>query len=286
LNQELYNQALSIWSKGPRLDDDYHKSTGFLSNSFISAFQKCQYSAIIKYAGLGVKEGFNQNFAVGHLSEAKIFEGQKGFDKMLKRYESDAIGRGGKPYKWVNDCIEYADSVLKHNSLKKLLQHKDSKYHQVLTFELHGFKWRGEVDFMNLSKKAEVDLKTTSDSFDDRSYNKETRQYDLTFIDKWNYYRQRALYQYGIKQEFDIEVIPHILAISKKNKSVRLFSFENDQDRLDYELEQLELICQEIEEVLKGEMEPQQCETCAQCVQDEQINFAIDTSTYCAEWYR
>lgn len=310
MNHELLTEALTIWQEGPKFNkEDYHSSTGLLSNSFIGDFIKCEYSAIIQHA-LKTESGFNENFAIGHATEAYIFEGQSGFDKMLSKYKDEAYNKKLKtkliegilesgvsintkaelnklkmpeiyeacascnvdiydklnPKSWVWDSYHFAKSVTRHKKYVDLFRSEGSKYHQALVFELCGMKWRGEVDYMNLNKLAEIDLKTTADMHK-RTWNEETRT-KQNFIESWNYFRQRALYQYGIKQLFDKQVVPRILAICKKTKSVRMFQFD-DQERLDSEIGLLIPIVDRVKEVIAGEDKPQQCERCATCVESE-----------------
>jgi len=281
VNIELLTEALDIWREGPKLnEEDYHSSTGFLSNSFIGDFTKCEYSAITKYA-IKEESAFNPNFATGHLVEAEIFEGEEGRTKMLERYKDNVFGKTGKPYKWTGDSRELAQSVTRHKKLVDLFRSEGSIYHKVITFELHGFKWRGEIDYLNLNKNTEVDLKTTKDIFG-KTWNEDTRRKE-TFIDAWNYHRQRALYQEGIKQEYDQLVQPRILAVCKKSKAVRMFKF-NDQDRLIHELKILMSVTDRIKQVIDGEEVPQQCQVCPLCVESENVNKEILISTFCAEW--
>lgn len=281
MNKNLYNEALVVWQAGAQIKDDYHSSTGLISNSFIGSFEQCQYGAVIDYSRILSSDTFNVNYAQGHLTEAMIFEGDAGFNKMLERYSENAYQKNGKPYKWVEECKEFANSVLKHkNIVKNILRAESSKYHQTLIFDMFGLKWKGEIDLLNLNKLIEVDLKTTAKKFSDRSWNDSTRSRSNTFIDDWNYHRQRAVYQKGINILYDEVVKSHILAVSKANKSVRMFEFDK-QARLDYELDQIEKICEEIKPVIAGEVEPKQCEECEHCVRDEVIDFVIPVSTYC-----
>ena len=285
MNQELYSKALEVWQAGPQANsDDYHSSTGFLSNSFISDFLHCEYNAMIKFAKVDdIDDGFNEHFAIGHLTEAIIFEGDEGRQKMLEKYGDNAINTRGKPYSWVEKAEEYAESVLAHKNLVNLLNAEGGEYHKTLFFKLHGVDFRAEVDFMNLNKLIEIDLKTTKSNYVDKSYNKDTRQYNSTFIDDFNYHRQRAIYQAGIKSTHDVLVTPHILSVSKSTKSVRMFVFD-DQERLNYEIANLAPVVDRFKEVVSGEVEPRQCETCERCVNSEVIDFVIKTSEYCAPW--
>ncbi len=276
------NEALKIWQAPAFLDpEEYHNSTGFLSNSFIGDFLKCEYSAIIGY-GIKEKQPFNPVFAIGHLVEAEIFEEEEGRDKMLKLFGSDVLKNDGTPYKWTEDASRLAKSVTKHKKLVELFRSEGSIYHQTMVFNLHGMMWRGEIDYLNLNKNTEIDLKTTKD-FNSKSWNEETRQKDKTFIDDWNYHRQRALYQVGIKENFHQQVQPRILAVNKTTESVRMYKFD-DQERLDYEISQLLPITDRIKEVIAGEDQPKQCEVCSLCVASEDVETEILTSEFCAKY--
>jgi len=280
---EKLTKALEIWRAPAFLDpEEYHNSTGFLSNSFIGDFLKCEYSAIVGYA-IKEKQKFSQVFALGHLVEAEIFEGEEGREKMLKQYGNNALTKSSKlPLKWTEDASRLALSVTRHKKLAELFRSEGSIYHQTMVFNLHGMMWRGEIDYLNLNKNTEIDLKTTKD-FNSKSWNEETRQKDKTFIDDWNYHRQRALYQVGIKENFHQQVQPRILAVNKTTESVRMYKFD-DQERLDYEISQLLPITDRIKEVIAGEDKPKQCEVCALCVSSEDVETEILTSEFCAKY--
>jgi len=128
-------------------------------------------------------------------------------------------------------------------------------------------------------------MKTTaSDMKTDFKWNKETRNNDITFIDLWNYHRQRALYQFGIKVMFDEHVTPRILAVSKKTQSVRLFNF-NNQERLNWEIKNLSPIADRVKQILDG-AEPELCEICPRCVETEKpMEIEIQTDSYCQPWF-
>ena len=279
MDHEKLNKALKIWQQGPQFNkENYHSSTGFMSNSFIGDFQKCEYDAVLRYA-IKEKSEFNVNFAVGHLTEAYIFEGDEGFEKMVERYAENTLSkRGGGYLKWVNDALELAKSITRHEQLVNLFKSEGSIYHETLQFKLHGMDWRGEVDYLNLNKLSEIDLKTTKSNFKDKSWNEATRQKE-NFIEAFNYHRQRAVYQIGIRDKYDVVVVPRILAVSKTTKSVRLFKFD-DQDRLDYEIQQLIPITDRIKEVISGEDAPSQCEVCANCVESENVMNEILVSKF------
>jgi hypothetical protein len=285
-------QALEIW-KAPKLSDDYHASTGYLSNSFIGDFLKCEYSAIIKHA-LKTESEFNKAFAVGHLVEALVFEGEDGFNKCLQRYGDNAVSkRDGKPLAWTLEARELAEAVLKQKLIISNFV-KGAIYHQVYTFEFNGLSWRGEIDCLNLEKGYELDFKTTQSSLgidpknespyeSDCSWNSSTKKRDLTFIDDYNYHRQRALYQFAIKQNTGVDVTPYILAVSKTSKKVELFIFD-DSERLAFEMKMVESITNVFKRILAGEVEPTECGFCSECVEKHVITSAISTSSYCANW--
>ncbi len=282
MNHETYDKALTVWQEGPDVKEDYHSSTGLISNSFVGNFIKCEYSAVIEYSRvLKPKDEFKECFAVGHITEAYVFEGQPGFIKMTERYKENIYQKNGNLYKWVADCKVYGDAIIKKKAFRDLLRSEGSQYHKTYLFSMFGLDWKAEIDYLNLIKRAEVDLKTTRSEFSNRSWNPKARLKNFTFIDEWNYHRQRAVYQKAIKIIDDVDVKPHILAVCKSNNSVRLFEFD-DQSRLDYELKQLEPVADRIKKVLSGEESPEMCEECEHCVRDEKIDYAISVSTYCA----
>jgi len=279
---EKLTKALEIWRAPAFLDpDEYHNSTGFLSNSFIGDFIGCEYSALIKYA-IKEKQPFSQTFAIGHLVEAEIFEGEEGRENMLNKYGKNALKKDGSPYKWTEYSSRLAKSVTRHEKLRDLFRSEGSIYHQTMTFSLFGLMWRGEIDYLNLNKNTEIDLKTTKD-FNSKSWNEETRKKDLTFIDEWNYHRQRALYQKGINENFGQIVQPRILAVNKTTESVRMYKFD-DQERLKHEISELFSITDRFKAIVDGDEKPQQCQVCSHCVASEDVDTEILTSEFCASY--
>lgn len=271
--------ALKVWQGKPTIDaNNYHSSTGYLSNSFLSAFNKCQFGALIDSVKAKDEE-FNETFATGHLVEAYLFGVE---DECLARYGSDALLKSGDQKAWAKKAKELASSIMRHKNIMKLLTSDTAKYHEVITFELYGLPFKSEIDCLDLSKHAEIDIKTTASDFVKKEYNPKTRKYDLTFIDAFNYHRQRALYQFAIYSKFEVKVLPRILAVSKATQSVKLFQFD-DQNRLDFELAQIEITCEVFKKVLNGQ-EPNRCGICETCVEHEIIDYEVLTSSYCGEW--
>ena len=284
---DIYDKALEVWQKGQVIKDDYHSSTGLISNSFIKAFKKCEFGAVIEYARVEPSDTeFNQNYAIGHLVEAQVFEDEAGFQKMVNRYKDNIYQKNGNLYKWAEDCRLYAESILRHDTIKRLLRSESSVYHKTVIFDLYGLKCKMEADYFNENKQIEVDLKTTAKSFSERSWNPAMNSKDkiggLTFIDEHDYHQQRAFYQVGIESVYGFKPTPHILAVSKKNMSVRMFGFD-DQVRLDRRIQLLKPVFEKIKEVISGEQEPEKCEECPKCVANEKITGVIAVSQYCPE---
>ncbi len=118
MNIELLTEALAIWQEGPKFNkEDYHSSTGFLSNSFIGDFVKCEYDSVIRYA-IKTESEFNEIFAIGHAAEAYIFEGAEGFNKKLAEYKDNSLGRKTKP-NLISEILQIDDRLNK-SELNKL----------------------------------------------------------------------------------------------------------------------------------------------------------------------
>lgn len=263
------------WFKTPIQNGSYHDWTGFISNSFLGDFEECQFGALTKFTTPQEKE-FNETFATGHAVEAKVFGGQQGFDAYLARVTEHAYMKSGKAYAWVTKANDYADAIIRQAKIMKLLA--GGIYHQTIAFEMFGFAFKAEVDYMNVDKKIEVDLKTTASNFVDHDYNPLEKVRNLTFIDKYNYHRQRAIYREAIVSQFAFVPKQYILAVSKTTKSVKLFHFD-DAERLDNELRKVEGQLEVLKDILAGEA-PLRCGICEYCVATEIIDSAILVSKF------
>lgn len=157
-------------------------------------------------------------------------------DKMIQTLETDALFRG------------------LYRGQKEL----------IVTGSIGGVDWKGKLDCYVGSAKEPffIDLKTTKD-IHERYWIEETSQWG-SFIEKYRYQLQMAVYQELIRQQYDVKARPLIVAVSKQDPPDKAI-VEVPQDDLD---EWLDRVIQEqdrIQAVKNGEVEPTRCEKCEYC---------------------
>lgn len=93
MDLEKLNKALAIW-QGPASinSDNYHDSKGYMSNSFVGEFLKCEYNAVLNYALGKDHEEFKKHLAIGQTVEHIIFNGENDLHEYLEnKFGSDGM---------------------------------------------------------------------------------------------------------------------------------------------------------------------------------------------------
>jgi len=156
--------------------------------------------------------------------------------------------------------------------VKKLL---NGEHQWIVTGEIGGMPWRGMLDVIQPEKEVFVDLKTVGlkpgESLVDKTEYDRKAGVRLPWYDFWGYWRQMAVYRELIRQQYDKQFRPIILAVSKPTPAspepdIAAFSFEDDA-RLDEELEDIKQKAAEVE-LWRNETDLSKlprCENCAAC---------------------
>jgi hypothetical protein len=126
----------------------------------------------------------------------------------------------------------------------------------IIQGELFGVHWRGMVDVLNLEKGYFSDLKTTQGIY--KKYN------GLTFIERYGYVEQMAIYRKLIKQQFGRDLIPYIVAVEKNDNPLKAIIKIDDRYTIP-KLEEIEYNMERIIEVKSGQQEPTSCGQCDYC---------------------
>src|SRR5699024_1273927 len=116
---------------------------------------------------------------------------------------------------------------------------------QIMIADLFGCEWKMKVDSINHDRHYFADLKTTRNIFE-RSW---STKYDgwVSFIEKWDYLLQMAIYRKIIEQNTELLYTPYIVAVSKEelpNKAIVHF----DESRFEFEYE---YVAEKMERILK-----------------------------------
>ena len=135
----------------------------------------------------------------------------------------------------------------------------------IVTGNIGGVDWMGKLDCYVGSAKEPyfVDLKTTKDIHERYWIDEDGGRWG-SFIEKYRYQLQMAVYQELIRQQYDIEARPLIVAVSKQDPPDKAI-VEIPQDDLDEWLNHVIEAQDRIQAVKNGEVEPTRCEQCEYC---------------------
>lgn len=125
-----------------------------------------------------------------------------------------------------------------------------------------GVDWMGKLDCFADNHKYFVDLKTTQD-LQKRYWVDDDKRYG-TFIEAYRYPLQMAVYQELVRQQYGVEAVPIIAAVTKQDPPDKAL-VSIPQDLLDYWLSRVGDLQPHIEAVKTGQEEPKHCGHCAYC---------------------
>ncbi|MCM3739199.1 PD-(D/E)XK nuclease-like domain-containing protein [Oceanobacillus luteolus] len=187
------------------------------------------------------------------------FESDEAFNQFIEENNSAIFkARGGKyaDYETADRMIE----ALKSDDFAMFAMEGEKE--QIMTAELFGMPWKMKVDSINYERNIFTDIKTTQDIH--KRYWSEKYDGWVSFIEKWDYVLQMAIYRKIIEANTGQLYTPYIIAVSKENppnKAVVHF----DESRFEFEYEYTEMKMQRILEVKHGEMDPVSCGKCDYC---------------------
>jgi hypothetical protein len=146
--------------------------------------------------------------------------------------------------------------------------------HEVIyTGTIGGYPWKIKVDSINHDAKRFSDLKTCR-SISEGVYVREMGY--VSFIEAYGYLTGLAVYQEIIKQNLTTYE-PFIVAVSKEEMPDKAVIF-CDEDRLQWELEQVQSHLPHILEVKNRITEPARCEKCRYCRETKKVNRVVHYS--------
>lgn len=134
--------------------------------------------------------------------------------------------------------------------------------------EIDGVKWMGKIDCLDLDHGRFYDLKTVDD-IHKKHWDEELHQY-VDFTKARGYDTQMAIYKELIKQTFDVDCDPYIIAVSKQSVPDKAVIAFDDND-LREALNDVRMRQEHINSVINGEAEPRACGECAYCRMHKQL---------------
>ena len=143
----------------------------------------------------------------------------------------------------------------------------------VIEFELYGQKWKSMIDVVNLEEGRFVDLKTTRGI--DRKYWNDDFSEKVSFVEKYNYPLQMAVYQKALYAKYGVKLHPFIVAVDKSDiPDVAIIDME-DEERFEKELAYVEEHIESVNMIKAGLIEPTRCEKCDYCKSTKKIDRVI-----------
>lgn len=201
-------------------------------------------------------------------------------------------------YKWIDNVKEmilnnqhivhrqqrepYADIQQADLMIEKLkddplaMRYLDGQKEVEFTGELFGCSWKIRVDNVHFFKGFFSDLKTTQDIYG-RHYSVRHGRY-VSFIDRYGYDMQMAVYQQIIMQNTAEIMKPYIVAVSKQDIP-NIAVVEMDQKRLDEALAYIEGTVDRAVAVKTGKVEPVRCERCDYCRKTKKLSKVISVDS-------
>lgn len=236
-------------------DDNYYSNEAdreYMSVSMYKLFKKCEKQAMAKLEGV-YQFPSNEALLVG----SYVHSFNDGTIEQFKKENPSMFSTRGETKGQLKANFKTADNMI--NALKEdstCMKFLDGEKEVIVTGELFGVKWKAKVDCLNLEKGFFSDLKTTQGIH---------KKYDgLTFIEKYGYIEQMAVYRELIKQQFDKDLIPYIVAVEKNDNPLKAV-IRVDENYTKPKLEEIEFTLNRIMDVKNGKEKPIGCGQCDYC---------------------
>lgn len=249
--------------------DNYYSQESnqqFMSVSQFKSFQECEVAALAELKG-EYQRPYSTALTVGSYIHS-AFDSEEEFEKFCER-ERDVIFKKRGNGKYAE--FEQADTMIQTLKDDPMCMYAlTGEKEVILTGEIGGIQWKVKVDNLNVEKGFFSDLKTTKSLYDRYWSTKYGERY-VSFIHRYGYILQMAVYQEVIRQNFDKTLEPYIVAVTKEtppDKEIITF----DSEDLEFEMEYVKAALPSVLQVKNGEREPVRCEKCAYCRSTKKLN--------------
>lgn len=192
----------------------------------------------------------------------------------FKRKHPDIISSRGETKGQLKSSYRVADKMI--DTLKS--DETFNEFYQgekevIIKGEIAGVKWKGKLDCFADNHKYFADIKTTRDIY--KKYWLADQHRYGSFIEAFNYPLQMAIYQELTRQQYGVESMPIIVAVSKQDPPDKeLVSIP--QELLNFWLERVKELQPHIQAVKMGEEEPSYCGHCEFCRAHKELTGITD----------
>ena len=250
-------------------DQNYYGSTAnwqYMSVSEYKSFKQCEAMALATLNGDYEPISDPTALLVGNDLDS-YFESPESHEKFISQ-NKDKMFSSRKPYGLLKS-FQIAEQMIKRlEDEPAFINLYQGEKESIVTGELYGVEWKGKIDCLNVKDGYFVDIKTTKD-IHERKWD-ETYCQRATFIERYGYVLQMAVYKTLLEMKYDREFTPIIAAVSKQTPSeAKLIMI--DEDKMNFELSLLEENIDHVEKVKTGQAEPIGCGRCEYCRSHERI---------------
>lgn len=241
----------------------------FMSVSQFKSFHECEASTLARLKGEWQPEKDKTALLVGNYVHS-YFESSEAHEEFIEENRNSILKKDGTERAEFVQALDMIKALEYDEFFKFVYQ---GKKEIILTGTLFNTEWKARIDCFNQEKGYFVDLKTTR-SLGMRYYSEKYRSY-VSFVEKYNYILQMAVYKTLLEQKFGKEFTPYIFAVTKESPP-DIAAIEIYPGRFDFEMKLLE---QELPHVLKvkyGEVEPKMCGKCEYCRQHKKLSGFIE----------
>lgn len=186
----------------------------YMSVSQFREFEECE-SAAMAYLNGDIEKEPTGPMLVGSYTHA-AFESDEVFNQFLEENNSIIFKKNGSKYADYDQADKMIET-LKNDKFASFALSGEKE--RIFTANLFGVDWKCKVDNINHENQFFSDLKTTQNI-----YKREwSEKYDswVSFIEKWDYVLQMAIYRKIIERNTGQLYTPYIVAVSKEKYRIK-----------------------------------------------------------------
>lgn len=236
--------------------DNYYSSEADLSTFSVSQyklFKQCEAKALAKVRG-EYKQADSEAFLLGKY----IHSWSEGTLETFKDENPALFSSRGSTKGQLKSSYQVADKMI--NALEKdkvCMNFLKGEKEVIIQGELFGVEWRGMVDVLNIDKGFFGDLKTTQGIYKKYSGG-------LNFIEQYGYVEQMAIYRELIKQQFGVDLVPYIVAVTKEDIPDKAV-IRIDKAYTKPKLEEMKFYIERFKAIKEGKENAVGCGSCDYC---------------------
>lgn len=246
--------------------ENYHSreaNLAYLSVSQYKSFLDCESRTMAELNGTferDEKDAFLEGNFVHAWNEGTLEEFKAAHPEIISS-QGKTKGELKSNFKKCEEMI----ATLERSKYAKFILQGDKEI--AITANIFGTPWKGKIDSLNAEKGWFVDLKTAKSLNDHYWIEQDGKNIRVSFIEKYQYFLQFAIYQEMERlfsgREWGLD--PLMVAVTKEDPpNIAIISL-NDPERLRTELLKIEQNIPRILQIKSGAIAPERCGICKYC---------------------